>query len=611
MKEEVNKLLFSDFQDITTEAWEEKIKSDLKGVDYQKRLVWKTDEGINVNPYYREEDLFSLGYLENIGLLKAPNQAPNGWTICQDIFPAGDMQAANALIKSALKGGAQAIRIHLKECPTPDVETLEALLKGVPLGETMLLFQGCMCSETLYDMLHDYAVRQGVDPTRLEGSMGADPIGTMARLGIPIASMENIGNLVKKVSKNSPAMRSIEVNGALIQNSGSTLVEELAFGLAMANEYMSVLVSHGIDPARAQDSLQLNLASGSNYFMEIAKLRAARLLWTKISEAYGIEAANRKIQIHSTSSEWNMTLYDPHVNMLRGTTEAMSSIVGGADLLSVLPFDYPYGKSTEFSNRIARNVQIILREEAYFDRVADPASGSYYIESLTDSIGEKAWELFCETEQKGGFRKALETGWIQELIKVSRDKKIKKAASGKGKILGTNAFPDFNEVIGDRLQQKAEEVQNDTQLIPIEPFRLSSLFEEVRLETEKSGKRPRVLLFKYGNPAWVTARAAFAGNFFACGGYEILDQPAFSSVDDGIQVVKDSKADLVVLCSSDDAYTDLAPTVYNALKEQSVIVVAGYPAEAMEQLRKAGIEHFIHMKSNLLETLKDFNKIIL
>ncbi len=611
MKEEVNKLLFSGFQDITTEAWEEKIKSDLKGADYQRRLVWKTDEGINVNPYYREEDLSPLDYLENVGLLKTPNQAPNGWTICQDIFPERDMQAANALIKAALKGGAQAIRIHLKECPPTDKTTLEALLKGVPLGETRLLFQGCMCSDALYNMLHDLAIAQGVNPDLLEGSMGADPMGTMARTGIPIASMENIGKLVKKVSKNSPNLKSIEVNGALIQNSGSTLVEELAFGLAMASEYMNILTAQGIDPNLAQDSLELNLASGSNYFMEIAKLRAARILWTKISESYGIEAPNRKIQIHSTTSEWNMTLYDPHVNMLRGTTEAMSSIIGGADLLSVLPFDYPYGKSSEFSNRIARNVQIILREEAYFDRVMDPAAGSYYIESLTDSIGEKAWELFCETEEKGGFRKARETGWVQEQVMESRDKKIKKAASGKGKILGTNAFPDFNEVISDRLQQKAEEEQNEAQLLPIQPFRLSTLFEEARLETEMSGKRPRVLLYKYGNPAWVTARAAFSGNFFACGGYEIVDQPAFATIEEGIQEAKKSNVDVVVLCSSDDAYAELAPAVYNELKEHSVIVVAGYPSETIELLQKAGIEHFIHMKSNLLETLKEFNKIIL
>ena len=610
MKQEGSRQLFTDFPEITTTEWEEKILADLKGADYKNKLVWKTEEGIDVKPFYRQEDLESLDYLKGVGKLKRIGSSPNGWTICQDIFPGRDLKEANEQIKTALKGGVEAIRIQFKDTHSPNRAMLESLLEDVPLGETELIFQGYLGADVLYDQLCELARSKGINPFDLKGSLGADPLGKMMSSGIPIASMENLGKLVRKVRESSPEMRVIDVNGAFIHNAGSTLVEEVAFAMSMASDYMDLLTGQGIDPLEAQNSIQLNLAAGPNFFMEVAKLRSVRILWAKISEAYGVETSNG-IRIHSTSSEWNMTLYDPYVNMLRGTTEAISSILGGADLLSVLPFDYPYGKSSAFSDRIARSVQIIIRDEAYMDRVADPASGSYYIENLTDSIGEKSWELFCEVEAKGGFKKAFEKGWIQEQVGASLTKKLEIAASGKRKILGTNAYPNLDELILDKFNKSVLNQTYDSPLIPLKPYRLSAIFEEVRFETERSDKRPRVLTFKYGNPAWRRARATFSGNLFACAGYEILDQPAFATVEEGILAAKETNADIIVLCSSDDAYEEMAHPVLDQLKNQAVIVVAGYPAESLDNLRKAGIEHFIHNKSNLLEILKTFNQILL
>jgi methylmalonyl-CoA mutase len=309
-----------------------------------------------------------------------------------------------------------------------------------------------------------------------------------------------------------------------------------------------------------------------------------------------------------------MTLYDPHVNMLRGTIEAMSSILGGADMVNVLPYDYPNGKGGKFSDRIARNVQIILREEAYFDQVADPASGSYYIESLTDSLAEKAWNLFCEVESMGGFRKAFAAGWIQEKVEFSRTKKTDRASSGKGRILGTNAYPNFHELNLHQLIASPRTEEKDTAgstLRPIQPFRLSWPFEKLRLDTERSTKRPRVLLLKYGNPAWMTARATFAGNFFASAGYEIVDQSPFLNVEEGITFASSGDFDIVVLCSSDDVYGETAPAVQKALSDLSIVVIAGYPADNIDELKKAGLEHFIHRNCNVLQTLTSFNKALL
>lgn len=634
MKNQEFKQLFTEFPEISTQEWEEKILADLKGADYQKKLIWKTDEGIDVKPYYRHEDLKSLKYLQNAGSLRKPGGAPNSWLICQDIDLKGRVKETNSRIREALKGGAQAILIQLEDTWIPDPELLDQLLKGIPPGKTEISFRGSRKADLLYEILVELAWHRGVAPSYLNGGLGADPLGKMAETGIPIASLQDLALLFKKVREKSPSMRVISVNGALMQNAGSTLVEELGFALAMANEYMALLTSGGIDPADVVARMQLDLTTGTNYFMEIAKLRAARILWGRICEGYGIKSNQGKIHIHSTSSLWNMTLYDPHVNMLRGTTEAMAAITGGADLVSVLPFELPSGKRSLFSDRIARNTQIILREEAYFNRVADPASGSYYLENLTDAMAEKAWELFLSTESKGGFRKAFESGWIQEVVLSSLHRKKEKAAKGRLRLLGTNAYPNLNELILANLdkfpappgssdekgkmakQDKTTNLDNpagqdESTLKPLRPFRLSSMFEEVRLQTEKSGKRPGVFLFKYGDPRWMTARARFSGNFFACAGYEILDQPGFKSIRAGIKAAEASGADIIVLCSSNETYSEMAPAVHEALNEKSLIVVAGYPEDSVEDLRRAGIAHFIHVRTNLLESLKEFNRILL
>ena len=611
MKEKSKTQLFKDFPEISSEAWMKKIESDLKGADFEKKLVWKTDEEIPVQPFYRSEDLADLKYLDHAGSLKPVSSAPNGWVICQDIFPEKDPAEACSRVKLALKGGAQAIRIQLGKAHNPGKGMLEQLLEGVPLGETEILFQGFLGADALYENYTQIAIQGGVDLSKLKGLLGADPLGKMASSGIPVASFDTLGKLVTKAGELTPGIRVIDVNGSLMQEAGGTLSQELALTLSMANEYMAILTAKGIGASEVAASMQFSMASGPNYFMEIAKIRAARILWSKIAEAYGLQPESSQVQIQSTTSQWNMTLYDPHVNMLRGTTEAMSAILGGADLITVLPYDHPYGKSSDYSERVARNVQIILRDEAYLDRIADPAAGSYYLENLTDSLAEKAWELFREIENMGGFRVALEKGFVQGLLSKSKQKKLDRMTSGRDHLLGTNAFPNFHELILDQYTEEAITELPDPSLSPIRPFRIASMFEDLRLETEKSRKRPSVFLFKYGSPAWATARAGFSGNFFACAGYEILDQPAFTSIEAGIKAAKKADPDIIVLCSADENYSSMAASLSEAMGQGTVLVVAGNPTEFMEQLQGYGIKHFIHMRTNLLEALQKFNKQLL
>ena len=611
MKQESKKQLFKDFPEISSEAWRKKIESDLKGADFEKKLVWRTDEEIPVQPFYRSEDLADLKYLDQAGSLKPVSSAPNGWVICQDIFPGKDLAEANSRVKLALKGGAQAIRIQLGKVHNPGKGMLEQLLEGVPLGETEILFQGFLGADALYENYTQIVIQGGVDLSKLKGLLGADPLGKMASSGIPVATFDTLGKLVTKAGELTPGIRVIDVNGSLMQEAGGTLSQELALTLSMANEYMAILTAKGIGASEVAASMQFSMATGPNYFMEIAKIRAARILWSKIAEVYGLQPESSQVQIQSTTSQWNMTLYDPHVNMLRGTTEAMSAILGGADLITVLPYDHPYGKSAKYSERVARNVQIILRDEAYLDRIADPAAGSYYLENLTDSLAEKAWELFREIENIGGFRVALEKGFVQGLLSKSKQKKLDRMASGRDHLLGTNAFPNFHELILDQYTEEAITELPEPTLSPIRPFRIASMFEDLRLETEKSGKRPSVFLFKYGSPAWATARAGFSGNFFACAGYEILDQPAFTSIEAGIKAAKKADPDILVLCSADDNYSSMAASLSEAMGQDTVLVVAGNPTESMEQLQGYGIKQFIHMRTNLLETLQEFNKHLL
>lgn len=615
MDKDSEQLLFSEFPFIDTGTWLEKIKSDLKGADFTRKLVYRSDEGFELDPFYRSEDLENLRYLENTGSLKPPSSSPNGWILCQYFAPAPDPVQGNQAILEAIQGGVQALLLPWNPPKTSKPDYLGSLLKGIRPDETEIHFQGNLEADAIYQSLVKVASEHQMALSDLKGCLGADPLGVMASTGTRVLLTENIGKLVRTVLDQSPGMKTISVNGAMIQDAGSTLVQELGFALSMANEYMDVLTGKGVDPEDAARSLQFSLASGPDFFMEISKLRAARVLWNALCEGYGIESGSIPVQIHSVTARWNMTLYDPHVNMLRATTEAMASVLGGADLITVLPYDLLRKGTHSFSNRMARNVQNIIRDEAYLDKVADPAAGSYYVEKLTDFIAEGAWDLFRKTESDGGFLKAFEDGLVQEQIEGSRHKKEEKTASGKFHLLGTNAYPNALEMALPLLENEpapgAAVDDPPPQLRPISPYRASGEFDRLRLQTESSGKRPRVFLFKFGDPGWATARANFAGNFFACAGYEITDPPVQPRIDLGIDLAHGSGADLVVLCSADETYPDLARQVAGTLGEKAMIVVAGQPGDMKEELEKTGVNDFIHMKVNLLEKLNEFNRILL
>ena len=616
--------LFSEFPPVSTEAWEQKIIADLKGGDYNKKLKWKTDEGFDVKPYYRAEDLTGLEYLKSLpGILpyvRGLRKDNNEWIVRQDIS-SSDICQINILAKDAIAKGAGAVGLKAIEATTH--KQLSELLDGIDFHKTGINFISAKSYPLALEFLIYELSHREVDGQNLKGSINFDPISYLLLHGDFYQSWENnleeTEYLLSIVRKKIPGFKVITVNGHYFQDAGSTIVQELAFSLASASEYLACLTGRGASVDDVAPYIQFSLGIGPNYFMEISKLRAARLLWTRMVEQYQAKSEESfKLFIHATTALWNKSIYDPYVNMLRTTTEGMSAALGNADSVTINPFDISFKDSDEISRRIARNQQLVLKEESYLDKIVDPGAGSYYIENLTHSIAHYAWELFKDVESRGGMIGCIKSGFIQDEVERSRNQKVMDIAQRKIIMLGTNQYPNNMETMIDSIQLPAEVPSMiPTPYKKLTQFRITAGFEEIRLATERfvklGNKRPAVFLFTMGNLAMLRARAGFASNFFGCAGYEIFDNQGFSTVEEGVASALLSKAEVIVICSSDEEYPQIVPDIASQIKESGSnirIVVAGFPKELIETFKSAGVDDFIHVRSNLLETLRDFqNKL--
>ena len=625
--------LFGEFPPVPTEKWEEVINKDLKGADYEKKLVWRTVEGFKVRPYYRAENLEGLDYLDsNPGqkpFVRGYHTADNVWDVRQDIL-VPDLAEANRIALDAVERGATSLGLCAKNVTS--VDDLAVLLHGIYINAVSINF---MCSDDYLSLLKlyvDYARRQGFDPKQLRGSADFDMFRYALNNGRfhrgEDGDLAMAKQLVEWAHTELPLFRVLTVNAQQLHNAGSNIVQELGFGLAAANELISRLSDLGAKPELVASSIVFNVGVGSTYFMEIAKIRAARLLWSTIVEQY--KPASDKpyhLFIGATTSRWNQSVYDPYVNMLRSTTEAMSSAVAGADSISVLPFDTAYKQADDFGYRIARNQQLLLKEESYLDKIVDPAAGSYYIENLTDQIGRGAWEHFLKVEQAGGMCRALRAGLVQDEVEATARQRDNDIATRRTTILGTNQYPNLLETMGDKIQSdksdkpdksdKSDQSDQSDQSDPadirtLRPYRGAQPFEALRMQTERAARRPRVFLLTYGNLAMRKARSGFATNFFGVAGYEIVDNPGFATPEEGAKAALASGADIVVLCSSDDEYAELTKPACDILKGHvKSIVLAGFPKDMVETYRSYGVDEFIHVKTNVLEALTAFQKQLL
>ena len=615
MTEKKKELLFDQFPPVSTEEWKAKVEADLKGAPFDKKLVWRTNEGFNVQPMYRAEDIASLNTTDSL-----PGEYPfvrgtrveNDWLTRQEIV-AETAKEANEKALDVLTKGVTSLGFKVKEATA---EELQTLLAGIDVAAVELNFSTCIKkAETFATVLAAYLKENGLE-AKFRGSIDFNPLKKALKHGVAfngdaVAIAKNILEAVKDV----PALKVLSVNSVMLSNAGSYIFQELGYAMAWGAEWLTLLTDAGVDAATVASRIKFNMGVSSDYFMELAKFRAARMLWAQIVKQYGVEDEACKMTVHAITSSYNQTIYDAHVNLLRSQTETMSAALAGVDSITTVPFDNAYQTPDDFSERIARNQQFLLKEESHLDKVVDPAGGSYYVETLTVSIAAEAWKLFLSVEENGGFFAMVGNGEIQKAIRETSEKRHTDVARRKEILLGTNQYPNINEMAAAKIKKGAgcgcgcgcgqEEAGEG-----LPTSRAASDFEALRLATEAASNRPKVFMLTIGNLAMRLARAQFSTNFFGCAGYEIIDNLGFETVEAGVDEALAKGADIIVLCSSDDEYATLAPEAYKYLAGRAEFVVAGAPA-CTEELKAVGINDYVHVRCNVLETLRDFNNRLL
>ena len=606
--------LFSEFQAPTTQEWLDKIQVDLKGADFEKRLVWRTPEGFNVQPFYRKEDVEKLQTPDampgEFPFVRGNEKNDNTWFVRQEI-DAADAAEANAKALDILNKGIDSLSFNIPG-KAVSAEFVEKLLEGILCDCVEINFSTCKRhSLELAQILTAYFETKGYDKERIVGSIDWDPMEKIVMKGKDVEPLLQIAPQLVEALKDYPNFRCIAVNAVSLNNSGAYITQELGYALAWGNEYLQQLVDAGVDATLAAKNIKFNMGISENYFMEIAKFRAARMLWAQIVKQYEPKCdCACKMCVNAVTSTYNMTLFDAHVNLLRSQTESMSAAIGGVHSIVVTPFDAAYETPNDFSERIARNQQLLLKEECHFGTVADPSAGSYYVEQLTTAIAEQAWKLFLKVEEEGGFLAAIKAGTVQDDINATNTKRHTLAAQRREFILGTNQFPNFTEKAEGKqpLAQCCGCASNDeTAYKAVSATRLAADFENLRLATEKAEKQPVAFMLTIGNLVWRQARAQFSCNFLASAGYKVIDNLGFPTIEEGVAAAKAAGADIIVLCSSDDEYAEYAIPAFQQVGSDAIFIVAGAPA-CSEDLKAAGIENFINVKSNQLETLKMFNE---
>ena len=453
------KPLFTNFAPVSAKEWKQKIQFELKGADYNETLIWNSPEDIKVKPFYDKEDVKKV--------ISVPTKASE-FKICQNIF-VHDINKSIERALDSLARGAESIRFTIED----ETIAVEKLLEKLPLESTAIFFHLNFISIDFVQKIESIATKR-----KATIYCNLDPIGHLAKEGNWFTTSEknNFETLINLVKRDN-SLSLISVNGALYQNAGATIVQQIAYTLAHANEYFN-----HVELSKPQ-IMVLEIAVGTNYFFEIAKLRAIRLLFNLIASEYN---QNWNCHLVVTPTKRNKTLYDYNVNMLRTTTECMSAILGGADTIANLPYDALYHKDNEFGDRIARNQLLILKNESYFDKVNNPSDGSYYIESLTQQLADKALVLFKDIEANGGFLKQLNEGIIKRKIQESADKEQDLFDSGKEILLGTNKHANKD----DRMKHDLELFPfvkikpRKTLITPIIEKRLAEKIEQERLEKE-------------------------------------------------------------------------------------------------------------------------------
>ena len=455
-----NNNLFSDFDAVSSKQWKQQIQYELKGADYNETLVWESPEGIKVKPFYHNDD---SEVSEEVNLNAITPSKP--FAIVQNIF-VHDVKKSNARALETLQRGAESVRFTLEN----DAVSIDELMQNLPLENVNYYFNLPFLSVEFSNKINDFTTK-----SKANIFIQNDPIGQLVKDGNWFENLEKDFEKLNTITSKT-AVPFLTISSGIYQNAGANIVQQLAYTLAQANEYFNRI------PAINQP-ITIEVAVGTNYFFEIAKLRALRLLFNTLASEFN---HNFDCHIIATPTKRNKTLYDYNVNMLRTTTECMSAILGGADAVANLAYDAIYHKDNEFGDRISRNQLLVLKHESYFDKVNNPADGAYYIETLTEQLAEKALELFKDIEKNGGLISQLIDGTIQRKINESAQKEQELFDSGKEVLLGTNKYPNKNDQMKNDLELYPFVKQNarKTLITPIIEKRLAEKLEQERLASE-------------------------------------------------------------------------------------------------------------------------------
>ncbi len=604
---------FDEFEPTSYEAWKAEAESSLKGADFNKKLLTKTYEGITLQPIYTQKDVDAINQVSSFpggkDYLRGTDAAgylANPWTIAQAV-KSECPKDANAKILHELEKGANCVNVSgLKLETAEDVKTVFA---GVDLTKVQVQLDCGACAlKTLEAM-----AAAGIDLKALKGCVGGDIFGTLLADGILTASVADLYDAMVKGVKLACGARTVYINGNVYANGGANAVQEVAYCMATAVSYINAMLERGVDVDTAASSIRFGFSLGSNFFMEIAKLRAARMVFAQIVAAFGGSEEAQKIDVFARTSSFTKTVFDPYVNILRATTETFSGVVGGINALEVAPLDEPFGSSDEQTTRIARNIQIMMQNEFNLLQPVDPAGGSWYVETITAELANAIWTKFQGVEAKGGIEACILDGSVQADVAATLEERFKKLDTRADSAVGTNMYANVLEKKLERPAVKTAAVTGKAVVSAkkIDAHRWTEKFEALREKTlayeAKTGKTVDIFLANMGPIPQHKARADFAAGFFEVGHFNMLRNNGFETVEACADAAVKSGAPVAVICSTDATYPELVPALTKAIKAQKpdmTVMVAGAPAaEYKDAYLAAGVDDFVHVKANCYEIL--------
>ncbi len=685
--------ILDDFPAVSYQQWRTMVEESLQGAPFEKKLVTHTYEGLQIQPVYARDNTAVENHA--IGL---PGLAPfvrnsqplgavrSGWDLRQE-HAHPELAVTNAAILADLRGGVTSVLLQLDAAAgsgyDPDqapaelvgqdglmaysAADLDVALANVHLDLVGIALDGGAAALPAAAALVALWQRRGVTPEQARGAFNADPFAVLARNGqlpqTPAAALAALADLAKWTTENYPHVTAIGVDTSPYHDAGATAAQDIAFGLATAVEYLRALTAAGLDINVAARQLLFRVELGTHHFLALAKLRAARGNWSRVIEACGGQPQSGAMAIHARTSHRVLTQRDPYVNLLRNAVAMFAAGIGGANVVTSVPFDALTGLPDAFSRRIARNTVHILQEEAHLHRVIDPAGGSWFLDDLTARLSEKAWEIFQEVERQGGMLAALQSGWIAQQIDAAYAPRTKDIARRKEGITGVSEFPNLREprvaplcpdaavlraaaqaqlaktrtsdaacappqagtshmaamvaaaasgaTIGQMAQALGFHQHPSARIAPLERRSFAEPFEELRDASDAweaaHGQRPRVFLVNLGPIAHHTGRATYSQNFFEAGGFEVLSNNGFDDVDQATAAFAKSGAKIAVICSSDKLYPQFVPLVAPKLKAAGArtVVLAGFPGDNGPPWQAAGVDRFIYIKCDVLETLRE------